>query len=114
MKKENVKEINDEITEDSVDKAEENLKVAYKNYEEAKESARKILEESNNKMIEILTPAKEAVEVAEKEKAEAIKKFNEECGVYQKVYTGEEAQAELERFNKHFNSIFGNWFKNWF
>ncbi len=98
----------------AVDKAEENLKVAYAKYEEAKETAKKILEDSNKQMLDILTPAKEAVEAAEKEKAEAIQKFNEECGVYQKVYTGKEAQEELERFKKHFNNLFGTWFKNWF
>ncbi len=97
-----------------VDKAEEALKAAYANYESAKEKARKILEDSNKQMLDILEPAKEAVAKAEKDKAEAIKKFNKECGVYQKVYTGEEAQAELERFNKHFNNLFGTWFKNWF
>ena len=97
-----------------VDKAEENLKKAYADFETAKETARKILEESNQKMLDILNPAKQAIKDAEAARATAIKNFNKECGVYQKVYTGEEAQAELERFNKHFNNIFGNWFKNWF
>ena len=96
-----------------VDKAEENLKAAYKEYEAAKETVRKLLDESNKQMLEILTPAKEAVAKAEKEKTEAIKKFNAECGVYQKVYTGEEAQAELERFNKNFNNLFVDFFKRW-
>ena len=97
-----------------IDKAEENLKIAYKEYDDAKEAARKILEESNNQMINILQPARDKVAAAEERKSEAIQKFNTECGVYQKVYTGAEAQAELERFNKNFRNIFVDFFKNWF
>lgn len=97
-----------------VDKAEENLKKAYSDYEAAKEKARKILEESNKQMEDILNPAKQAVKDAESARAEAIKNFNKECGVYQKIYTGEEAQAELDRFNKQFNNLFVDFFKRWF
>lgn len=97
-----------------VDKAEENLKKAYSNYEDAKDKAKKILEESNQQMLDILNPAKKAVEDAEAAKTEAIKKFNKECGVYQKIYTGEQAQAEFDRFNKNFDKFFTNFLKNWF
>lgn len=97
-----------------VDKAEENLKKAYADYEAAKEAAKKILEESNKQMLDILKPAKKAVEEAELAKAQAIKNFNKECGPYQKIYTGEAAQAELDRFNKQFNNLFVDFFKRWF
>lgn len=97
-----------------VDKAEENLKKAYADYDAAKEEVKKILEESNQKMLDILNPAKKAVTEAEAARAEAIKNFNKECGVYQKIYTGEQAQAELDRFNKQFNNLFIDMFKRWF
>lgn len=97
-----------------VDKAEENLKKAYADYESAKERAREILEESNKQMLDILNPAKKAVEDAELAKTQAIKNFNKECGPYQKIYTGEAAQAELDRFNKQFNNLFVDFFKRWF
>lgn len=97
-----------------VDKAEEALKQAYADYEAAKEQARKILEESNQQMLDILNPAKKAVEDAELAKTQAIKNFNKECGPYQKIYTGEAAQAELDRFNKQFNNLFVDFFKRWF
>lgn len=97
-----------------VDKAEENLKLAYSEYETAKEEAKKILEDSNKQMSDILSKAKSKVIEAEKMKTDAIKKFNEECGPYQKVYTGEAAQAELDRFNKQFNNLFVDLFKRWF
>lgn len=97
-----------------VDKAEEALKKAYADYEAAKERARKILEESNQQMLDILNPAKKAVEDAELAKTQAIKNFNKECGPYQKIYTGEAAQAELDRFNKQFNNLFVDLFKRWF
>ena len=94
-----------------VDKAEEALKKAYADYEAAKEQARKILKESNQQMLDILNPAKKAVEDAELAKTQAIKNFNKECGPYQKIYTGEAAQAELDRFNKQFNNLFVDFFK---
>ena len=97
-----------------VDKAEENLKKAYADYESAKERAREVLEESNKQMLDILNPAKKAVEDAELAKTQAIKNFNKECGPYQKIYTGEAAQAELDRFNKQFNNLFVDFFKRWF
>lgn len=93
---------------DAVSKADEALNKAYANYESAKEKVREILEESNKQMEEILTPAKEAVNKAEKLRAEAIQKYTSEFGVYQSVYTGERAQKELERFNKQFNNAFSD------
>lgn len=97
-----------------VDKAEEALKKAYADYEAAKEQARRILEESNQQMLDILNPAKKAVEDAELARTQAIKNFNKECGPYQKIYTGDAAQAELDRFNKQFNDLFVDFFKRWF
>ena len=97
-----------------VDKTEEALKKAYADYEAAKEQARKILEESNQQMLDIINPAKKAVEDAELARTQAIKNFNKECGPYQKIYTGEAAQAELDRFNKQFNNLFVDFFKRWF
>ena len=97
-----------------VDRAEEDLKKAYANYEYAKEQVKKILEESNKQMIEILDPAKKAVEEAEEAKTRAIQNFTKECGPYQKIYTGEAAQAELDRFNKQFNNFFVDFFSRWF
>lgn len=97
-----------------VDKCEENLKTAYKEYEVAKDKARKILEDSNKQMTEILTTAKKAVTDAENAKAQAIKNFNKECGPYQKVYTGEQAQVELDRINKQFDNWIIDFFKSIF
>ena len=97
-----------------VEAAEADLKKAYENYEVAKETARKMIEEYNKKIQDLLNPAKEAVKEAQLAKTEAIKKYNKECGVYQKVYTGEEAQAEFKRLERTFDSLFNNFFKNWF
>ena len=93
---------------DAITKADEALNKAYANYESAKEKVRNILEESNKQMEAILTPAKEAVNAAEKLRASAIQKYTSEFGVYQSVYTGERAQQELDRFNKQFNNAFSN------
>ena len=99
---------------DEIDKAEEAVKAAYKEYDVAKEKAAKILEDSNKQVLEIINAAKDVVNKAEKAKLDAITAFNKEFGAYQKVYTGEQARAELERFNSNLNSLFGDLFKFWF
>ena len=48
-----------------VEAAEADLKKAYENYEAAKETARKMIEEYNKKIQDLLNPAKEAVKEAQ-------------------------------------------------
>ena len=96
-----------------IEKAEEKVKQAYADYEAAKEQAAKIIEESNKQALDVINPAKQAIKDAEANKVAAIKAFNEACGPYQKVYTGEKAQAEFDRLNKQFNSMLSDFFKLW-
>ena len=96
-----------------IEKAEEKVKQAYADYEAAKEQAAKIIEESNKQALDVITPAKQAIKDAEADKVAAIKAFNEGCGPYQKIYTGEKAQAEFDRLNKQFNSMLSDLFRLW-
>ena len=93
-----------------VDVAEEKVKQAYLNYENAKEQVRKILEESNKQMNDILKPAKQAITDAEAARTEAIVNYNKQCGPYQKIYTGDRAVEEYKRITKQFDTM---WNKLW-
>lgn len=70
---------------DELKKAEDKARVAYKN---------------------IVNPAKEKLQKAEKERLEAIIDFNKKFGVYTKRYTGQEANDEFLRSLKHIEDLF--------
>lgn len=97
-----------------IDKADKDLKEAYDNYDKAKEEVRKILEKSNEEMVNILTPAEDKVREAQKAKQDAILKYNEHCGPYQAVYTGDRARQEYNRVINEMNHTFNSFWKNFF
>ena len=53
-----------------VETAEQELKKAYEDYDAARDVAAKILEESNQRILDLLKPAKEAIRDAEKKRVE--------------------------------------------
>ena len=89
---------------DKVDAAEKSVKLAYDQYNKAKEEVRKILEESNKKMNEILANAEGQVTKAESDRRDAIIAYNKEFGAYQAVYTGDRAQKEFDRIIKQMDN----------
>ena len=93
-----------------VETAEQELKKAYEDYDAARDVAAKILEESNQRILDLLKPAKEAIRDAEKKRVEAICRFNKECGPYQKTYTGDKAITEFNRISKQMDNLFGDMF----
>ena len=70
---------------DELKKAEDKARVAYKN---------------------IVNPAKEKLQKAEKQRLEAIIDFNKKFGVYTKRYTGQEANDEFLRTLTHIEDLF--------
>ena len=90
----------------AVETAEAALAKAYDNYEEVKEQVRKILEESNQRALDILQPAKEEIKKAQEEKYKAISAFNKKFGVYTTTYSGDKAYRELKRATSWINDIF--------
>ena len=97
-----------------VDAAETKLQEAYTNYDKAKEQVRKILEESNKQMLNVLEPARQAVREAEEARTNAIIEYNKQCGPYQKIYTGDRAKEEYNRMSQQLDSIFNNFWRNFF
>ena len=91
---------------DAVEAAESKLSKAYEEYDLAKEEVKKILEESNQKALDILNPAKEAIREAQKERYTAISEFNKKYGIYTAQYTGDRAFKEFKRAT--------NWIEDFF
>ena len=69
---------------------------AIKDYETAKEKAAAVLKAANEEATQIIADAKAALKDTQAARFEAIKKFNEEFGVYQVSYTSEEADEWLK------------------
>lgn len=90
----------------AIDEAESNLNKAYDEYEEAKAEVKKILDESNKQMLEIITPAKKKIEEAQKAKFKAIADFNSKFGVYTTQYSGDRAYKEFNRAKSWINDMF--------
>lgn len=86
--------------------ADKRVKDAYDARIKTKEEVKKILEESNKKMMTMLDDANVEVREAEKARRDAILAYNNEFGTYQAVYTGERAQKEFDRLTKQFDSTF--------
>jgi len=82
---------------DRVEQAEEEVRKAYAEYDCLKDEAKKILDESNNKIIELLSPAVDKIKAAQRERYNAIVEFNNNFGVYSRQYTGERAFEEFKR-----------------
>ena len=91
-----------------VEKAEEELQLAYQEYNDAKVKAKSVAEEANKMISEILTAAKDKIRDAEKARTEAIMKYNPECGPYQKTYTGDKAREEYNRLLNSMDSLFNS------
>ena len=87
----------------NVEEAESKLKLAYTEYDIAKKQVEDLSKKYLKAVDDILNPAKEAVKLAEQERYNAIKKFNEAYGGYSVTYTGDRAAQEMLRA---LNSLF--------
>ena len=97
-----------------VEASDETLKQAYANYESAKVKAQELSKKYLNDINEIMNPAKEAVKEAEKNRYEAIRKFNEYYGAYQVTYTGSKAAEEMIKAVDSINSQAQRIFRDFF
>lgn len=102
LQKENTKK---ELSQ-KIESAEAAVDAAYKNYEETRQLAAKIMDDSNKQIINIMNAAKKEVTEAEKARTDAIVAFNQQFGTYRANYTGERAQRESDRINRMVNDLF--------
>ena len=90
----------------NIEIAENALDAAYKNYEDVKKAAAKLMEESNKQILGMLEDAKKKIKEAEKARTDAIAVFNQNFGTYKANYTGDRAKREYDRVANIVNDIF--------
>ena len=98
-----------------VEDAEKNLEEANSNLALAEKEVEKLSLEYLKICEDILRPAKQKVQEAQKAKYNAISRFNQEYGAYQVLYTGSRAANEMIRAINEMNARTANMFKHfWF
>lgn len=97
-----------------VETADEALKEAYANYESAKTKIEEISKKYLAEVNDILEPAQKAVKDAEKNRYEAIRRFNDSYGAYQVTYTGARAADEMMKAISNINSRASKLFRDMF
>ena len=91
----------------AIDAADETLNLAYKHLADTKAECKKLADETNAKIREMLNAARKSVTDAEKARVNAISEFNKKFGPFQKCYSGDKAKEELQRMNSIFDELFG-------
>lgn len=94
----------------AIEDADAKLTSAYQKYDLAKETAEKIYVKARQDASSVLATAREEIEQAQKERFEAISKFNDKYGAYTTSYTGDKAYREFMRSMKFFDDIFNRFF----
>lgn len=97
----------------AVELAEKNLQEACQNYELKKEEAKKLRKECEQKIVDLLEPARKAIDDANLAKYEAIKNYNAKYGTYTVTYSGDKAFEEYRRLTHDiFDAarLFWDWF----
>ena len=90
----------------AVENADKALDNAYEALQNAKLEVEKLQQEYDEKVDSIMNPVIRHLKLMQKERADAIKAFNEKFGVYTTTYTGNEAFNELVKMEKIFDNIF--------
>lgn len=88
---------------EDADKAVDNAYEALKN---AKAEVQKLQEEYDKKVDSIMNPVREHLKLMQKERADAIRAFNEKYGVYTTTYTGNKALNEFLKLDDFCNNFF--------
>lgn len=91
-----------------VESADARVEAARDAYKAVQEEIDKIVEEANQKIKDLIEPAKKEIKDAEYARAEAIREFNSKYGVYTTTYSGDRAIKEYERFAHYFDNAFKN------
>lgn len=95
----------------AVEDADKALDDAYEGLEEAKKKVTELQKEYGAKVDEIMNPTRDLIRECTKNRAEAIRAFNEKFGVYTTTYTGNKALNEMLKMEKLMDNMFR---KFWF
>lgn len=96
----------------AVKDAETQVEIAHKSYDKAISKVQELQKEYDQKVKEIMDPAVDQLVKAQKDRADAITKFNDKYGTYTTTYTGNEALKEFDKFVDRCSKLFDNRF--WF
>lgn len=90
----------------AVDDADKALDLAYEMLEEAKKQVAELQKEYDAKVDDIMNPVYNEVKECTKNRADAIKNFNDKYGVYTTTYNGNKALNEMLKMEKLLNNMF--------
>ena len=90
----------------AVEDADKALDNAYESLEKAKTEVKELQKEYDAKVDAIMNPVIEHLKLMQKERADAIKLFNDKFGVYTTTYSGNEALNEMLKMDKIFDNFF--------
>lgn len=89
----------------AVEDADKALDKAYENLKAAEEQVAKLQKEYDDKVDAIMTPAHDEIKACAKARAEAIKDFNDNFGVYTTTYSGNKALNEFAKVENMINQF---------
>lgn len=89
----------------AVEDAEKDLDEAYENLKWAKEKVAELQKEYDEKVDAIMNPVQNEIKECTKARADAIKEFNDNFGVYTTTYTGNKALNELAKAEEMLNKF---------
>ena len=90
----------------AIENADKELDDAYAALTAAEKQVEELQNEYDQRVADIMDPARERIRECIKKRAEAIKEFNEKYGVYTTTYTGNKALNELMRADKIIDDLF--------
>lgn len=89
----------------AIEDAEKDLDEAYAGLEEAKTKVAELQKEYDEKVAAIMNPARDLIKECTKSRADAIKAFNDNFGVYTTTYTGNKALNEFAKLDTMMNQF---------
>ena len=90
----------------AIEEADKAVDDAYEALKNAKIEVEKLQKEYDEKVHSIMNPVREHLKLMQKERADAIRAFNEKYGVYTTTYTGNKALNEFMKLNDFCNNFF--------
>lgn len=94
---------------EKIEETESLLNIAYKDYEDVLSEVRRLNDEHNGKIQQMLGDAEEKLANAKTAHYQAVRDFTRKYGVYRKIYTGEEAEQREKIIRDVFNTFHFNW-----
>lgn len=93
-----------------VEEADKALDDAYVKLEEAKKKVAELQKEYDQKVDSVMNPVCDLIKECSRNRAEAIKKFNDHFGVYTTTYTGNKALNEMLKLESILDKVWNRFY----